>query len=193
MKEAIVLLALLCGFYWWVGSEIDHPPGVLIADQPLQREVYDVKPRELHGYRVTPLASFEIRARVIGTERYFFDYGAALAPVDLALGWGPMSNSAVLKKLNISQGGRYYRWWARTLPIARRDIELHSSNMHMIPSNDTIERELKSLRPGHLVHFKGYLVEVSGDHGFRWKSSLTRADTGAGACELVLVESLNYW
>jgi hypothetical protein len=37
----------------------------------------------------------------------------------------------------------------------------------------------------------GYLVEVRGRDGFRWRSSLTREDTGNGACELVWVEKLD--
>lgn len=65
--------------------------------------------------------------------------------------------------------------------------------MHMIPANDEIERQLKSIRAGNMVHLKGFLVEVTGKDGFRWKSSLTRTDTGGGACELVLVESLFVW
>jgi hypothetical protein len=65
--------------------------------------------------------------------------------------------------------------------------------MHMIPANDDIERRLKSVRAGNLVRIRGYLVEVTGKDGFRWKSSLSRSDTGAGACELVWVESLDAW
>lgn len=58
----------------------------------------------------------------------------------------------------------------------------------MIPANDGIERQLKSLRPVNLVRIKGFLVEVSNKEGLHWKSSLTRSDTGAGACELLWVE-----
>jgi hypothetical protein len=65
--------------------------------------------------------------------------------------------------------------------------------MHMIPADDEIERQLKSIRPGNMVHVKGFLVEATTKEGWRWKSSLTRADTGGGACELILVESLYVW
>lgn len=78
-------------------------------------------------------------------------------------------------------------------PVPRDIIQAHSPNMHMIPANDDIERRLKSIRAGNLVHIKAYLVEVANEEGFRWKSSLTRSDTGAGACELVWVESLDAW
>lgn len=65
--------------------------------------------------------------------------------------------------------------------------------MHRIPANDGIEHQRKSIRAGNRVHLKGYLVEATGKDGFRWKSSLTRTDTGGGACELILVESLYVW
>jgi hypothetical protein len=63
----------------------------------------------------------------------------------------------------------------------------------MIPASGEVARQLKSVRAGNMVHLKGYLVEVTSPQGFRWKSSLTREDTGGGACELILVESLYVW
>jgi hypothetical protein len=193
LKPTIIGLFILGAFYLWSGSEISRPPGVLAPDEPYQREVYRARFREINGYRIDALASFDIRARVIATERYWFDHGSALSPVDLVLGWGAMSDSAVLKQINISQGGRFYRWWAQTFPVPQRVIETHSANMHMIPASGAIARELKSIRAGNMVHLKGYLVEVTSPQGFRWKSSLTREDTGGGACELVLVESVYVW
>jgi len=193
MREFLIIGGLLFGFYFWSGREIARPAGVLVPEQPVQRQVYSSSVREKRGFRIALLASFDIRGRVIGAERYHFDRGAALSPVDLALGWGPMSDSAVLKQLNFYQGGRFYSWSARSFPLPRNIIETHSANMHMIPATDDIERRLKSIRAGNLVHIKGYLVEVTGKDGFRWKSSLTRDDSGGGACELIWVESLEAW
>jgi hypothetical protein len=42
-----------------------------------------------------------------------------------------------------------------------------------------------------VVTLRGRLVEASGADGWRWRSSLTREDSGAGACELVLVDALD--
>ena len=44
------------------------------------------------------------------------------------------------------------------------------------------------LRPGDIFKFDGYLVEADGQNGYKWVSSLTRSDSGAGACEVVWVE-----
>jgi hypothetical protein len=194
MKASLLILALMVGFYvYWEQSEIPHPAGVLAPDEPVQLTAYTSTIREMSGYRVAPLASFDIRARVIRSERYRFGRGADLSPVDLVLGWGALSDSAVLKQISFSQAGRYYNWWTSTFPVPRRVIETHSANMHMIPASGGIARQLKSIRAGNMVHLKGWLVEVTSKEGFRWRSSLTRDDTGGGACELILVESLDVW
>ena len=192
-KTTIIGLIILGLFYLWNGSEIPHASGVLAPDEPYQKEVYSARFREMNGYRIELLASFDIRARVIATERYWFDQGSALSPVDLVLGWGAMSDSAVLQQIGVSQGGRFYHWWGKTLTVPRPVIETQSANMHMIPASGEIARQLKSIRAGNMVHLKGYLVEATSKQGFRWKSSLTRADTGGGACELILVESIYVW
>ncbi len=193
MKEFWFIGALLFGVYFWSGREIARPGGVLVPEEPVQRQVYTSRLREKNGFQIALLASFDIRARVIAVLSYRFDRGAALSPVDLALGWGPMSNGDILKQISFSQGGRFYRWWAQKFPVPRNVIESHSANMHMIPADDDIERRLKSTRAGNLVHIKGYLVEATSKDGFRWKSSLSRSDSGAGACELIWVESLESW
>jgi hypothetical protein len=50
---------------------------------------------------------------------------------------------------------------------------------------------LKSVRVGQIVQLTGNLVEVEQikDHWI-WRSSLTRNDSGNGACELIFVKSL---
>jgi len=143
-----------------------------------------------NGYRIVPLESFSLEARVLGTQRYRFDRESDLAPVDVALGWGQMANPAVSQKVSVSQSNRWYYWRASELPIPKREIETHSANMHMIPGTPEIEDKLKSLRGGDAVRVSGYLVEAQAPDGWRWRSSLSREDTGTGACELVWVERL---
>jgi hypothetical protein len=51
-----------------------------------------------------------------------------------------------------------------------------------------VARRLKDVRPGQVVRLRGYLVAVTADDGWQWRSSLSRTDTGSGACELFWVE-----
>jgi len=43
---------------------------------------------------------------------------------------------------------------------------------------------------GDVVRIDGWLIRIDGDEGWHWQSSLSREDSGAGACELVLVCSI---
>ena len=49
---------------------------------------------------------------------------------------------------------------------------------------------LGGVNPGQIATIGGYLVDVRGPNGFAWNTSLTRRDTGDGACEIVWVETL---
>jgi len=143
-----------------------------------------------YGYQITPLEKFNFEARVLRAEHYSMGREAQLAPVDLALGWGPMANPAVIDKVKITQSNRFYYWHVDAFPIPRRDIEVNSANMHMVPANAAVERTLRALHSGQRVTISGYLIEARAPDGWRWRSSLTREDTGAGACELVWVEKI---
>jgi hypothetical protein len=66
----------------------------------------------------------------------------------------------------------------------------HAAQMHLVPATDAIDKRLRKLRPGQVVTISGYLVDVRDADGFRWQTSMTRADTGDGACELLWVETL---
>jgi len=194
MRPFLFIGAVIFSLYWFLpGSEIARVPGVLAPDEPVQRELFTSLFYEQNGYRIAPLATFDIRARVISAARYRFGREADLAPVDLVLGWGALSDTNVLKQISFSQNGRAYTWWTTAWPVPRDMIQSHSANMHTIPANREIEKQLKSVRPGNMVHLKGLLVEVTSKEGWRWKSSLTRTDTGGGACELIWVESLFVW
>jgi len=191
MRAVCFAITALVIFYQCSSQEILHGPGVMAPAEPRQQRLANAEPFEWQGYRVQPLATFDIEARVLSKERYRIGREAELAPVDLALGWGPMSDESVLKDIRISQSGRFYHWRADRLPIPVGAISAHSANMHLIPATDAVDRALKrEIRKGSIVHFSGYLVSISADDGWRWRSSLTRKDRGNGACELVWVEQI---
>ena len=185
------MLALLL-FVAACSREIPHGPGEIAPDEPAQEDVDDDSPFSHGDYELTPLASYSLVARVLARREYHRDAGASLAPLDLAIGWGPMSDSAVLDKLTFTQNNRFFFWRTREFPIPRRDIETHATNMHLIPADDEVAAVLADIEPGHVVSLQGLLVAAKRRDGFRWRSSLSRSDTGNGACELMYVQSVSY-
>jgi hypothetical protein len=59
--------------------------------------------------------------------------------------------------------------------------------MHMIPADEPTAEVLKSVRAGDHVRVDGWLVQADATDGWHWRSSTTRDDVGAGACEVVYV------
>ena len=176
---------------FWPGGEGRRPPGVLVPEEPTQVSIPQPRPWQVKDYRVTPLALYHIRARVLLTEPYWFGRESDLSPLDLTVGWRLMSNQEVLDGLRLYSLHRAYMWTERNnrMPAKEEDIITHSANMHLIPANPDVGSALKSLRRGDLVELNGYLVQVDAPDGWHWRSSLTRTDTGNGACELMWVDS----
>jgi len=161
--------------------------------EPLQTDVPAAMQPFLHGdFSISPLAGFSIEARVLSREDYRFDAGAALSPTDLALGWSAMANPDNYRRLDISQSGRWYhyRWGADGPPLPLGDIVRSSANMHLIPGNEAVAQALSRVRPDQTVRIQGWLVEARRDN-YVWRSSTTRDDSGAGACELIYVCALS--
>lgn len=192
MRLLLILLAV--ALLVWQCREpapLEPGPGITAEQAPRQVLLQQAQPFDFSGHRVTPLAEFSLQARVLSRRDYRWDRESRLSPTDLALGWGQMSDSSVLSQISIRQSGRWYHWRVSTFPIPRRAIETQSANMHIVPADDAVRAVLKKVRPGHLVALEGYLVQAQSEEGWRWKSSLSREDTGANACELVYVTALD--
>jgi len=152
------LLALFLALLWyWNGSRpVRHAPGVLAGDPPLQQSLQaaPAQPLRKGDVAIKPLATFSMSARVLSRADYRWDSLAALVPVDLALGWGRMSDSAVLERVRISQSGRFFLWSVDQFPIPERELIESAANMHLIPADSTIERAIKRTRVGDVVTFE---------------------------------------
>ena len=191
-KGIVILLAALYALNRLVCGDVRPPDGVLAPSPPLQEAAAEALRWTIADHQLTALARYEIEARVLGTERYRYDRGAALSPIDFAVGWGPMSANAVLDTLTISQYGRFFFYRTTEAPLIEfSEMGRHAANMHLIPADDAIRRTLLAVRTGQVVTLRGWLVAAQGVGGFRWRSSLTRNDTGGGSCELMLVEDVS--
>jgi hypothetical protein len=165
--------------------------GNAVYGEPEQDERVRRDPFERKGYTIAPFARFTVRARLLSAETYRIGREADLSPIDFALGWNDMSNDAVLAKLSISQGNRFYFYrWESEPPLPPEVIVRSSANMHLIPASEAVRRQLDRVPPGATVTLSGWLVDVSAADGWHWRSSRTRSDSGGGACELVLVEEV---
>jgi len=190
----MICIISICYGVWYLfltPGSVSYGPGVFAPQAPTQQKIHSSKPKILlEGYTISSLATFELKAKVLSRKNYSFGRESDLSPTDLALGWGRMSDESVLESISISQSGRWYRWRSNTLPIPKQEIQISSANMHMIPKNEWVREQLSQIKKGDVVTLSGNLVRVDAPDGWSWTSSLTRSDTGDGACEVVLVDNI---
>jgi hypothetical protein len=192
-KIVMIVLGLLAILTWhdWSMRDIEHPPGILVPERPSQIKLENGPVFRIEDFMLSPRAEFRIRARVLSREDYSWGNEADLSPMDLALGWGVMSDQAVLDRISINQSSRwYFTRYDLPAPISDQDIIQNSGNMHMIPADNWIKKKLKTIRRGDIVQLSGILVDIDRDSGWHWRTSMSRKDTGGGSCEIVYLQDI---
>ena len=81
------------------------------------------------------------------------DGAASLAPVDLAVGWGPLSDTRIVNLIEFSQMGRFFYWRPKefaTVPVTPEILISHGAQMHLIPATKDLDGRIRRLRPGQI-------------------------------------------
>jgi hypothetical protein len=147
-------------------------------------------------FALTPLATYEVTAKIVGKKKYSWGWKADVSPYDLALAWGELArpeNEEYVKYFQLFRW--YYYFYGKDCPFSKAYISSHSANTHIIPANFIVLKGLKRLRTKDCATFYGFLVRLDSNvNGYPvwWKSSLTRHDSGDGACELFYVTKIIY-
>jgi hypothetical protein len=193
-KVWLVVLLAIGGVYVWRQCTPVPRASTVVGSGELTQVNFTTPqaPMQKNGWTLQPLATFSLKARVLGIARYDGGATGELSPFDLALGWGPMSDTGVLERLDIRQRDRFYHWtyWGNP-PVPEKDIISHSTNAHIIPADEDVLEKLKSLREGAHIQLDGVLVDATHPQADKpWRSSLSRTDAGEGSCEIIYVTSL---
>ena len=192
-RIAVIIGLAVGGWFWNPWRSITHPPGVLVSEQPIQGAAPAVTLPDREGWKLKPVAEYRLRGRVLGTKRYRSGFGSELVPVDVAVGWGRMSDQAVLDQFKLSMSNRFFFYqWDEQPAIPEGEIMRSASNNHVIAANKEVSKAISSLIPGHIVTMSGFLVNAIGPDGGVWNSSTRRDDTGNGACEVFYVQAVSF-
>jgi hypothetical protein len=189
-----LFVAVTLAYYGWscphasgTGEPIDVSGELL--QTPTTRHPFEIDTRK-GLVTLAPRAAFDASAVVAHDEHYRMDDGAFLVPVDLVMTWGKLPEEPYQSQVSYGQMARYYFWRTPSGDLDLHYVETHSANMHMIPADENVRHALLAVGGGDRVRVQGFLVDAHRQDGFYWNSSLTREDTGPGACELVYVETI---
>jgi len=165
---------------------------------PEQSVFYNLKNEPIifkkNNYKIGlyPQANYRIYAMIMSKKRYYFGWDGEIAPYDLALAWNELMLPENQKGISYTQSNRWYYYdYNEKFPLSPYYIPVHSANHHIIPANKNVFSAIDKARNREKIYMEGYLVYISGTVGngtVHWNSSLTRNDTGAGACEIFYIK-----
>ena len=154
----------------------------------VERNIAKGLPPVLKGQSIEVLQPFKGDFRILGSKIYQDDAQAKFSPIDYAVSWGLFAEPEIARHITVNQYVRYLNWKIDRLPVPAEQAMQMVSNMHIIPANPQIAKDIEKVKRGDLVRLKGELVEVK-DQDLVWTSSLPPSDTGDGACEVDRVSS----
>lgn len=196
LREKWLLILAILAVGGILFATVYHPyTGPALLEDPVQIMLSQPEPVLYEGrdgpVSLVFLASYEIKAAVKSVHRYSSDYSSQVSPMDLVLAWGNLNQHAIDSQISYRQSNRwYYFQFSPECPVDGSYIQAHSANVHLIPADDNILRQMNGLRRNDTVQITGYLVAVKFAPG-EWRSSLSREDSGDGACEIFYVTAIS--
>ncbi len=193
-----VLLALSL----WRSESLPEPEQLdpLLQNEPRQDPVY-LPPFEATAggvtYTIKPLAQYELWGLVVSqhdTSTWWNWIHAAwndhLNVMDLCVVFAENAERGSYQGLDYSSGQFQCFVQTHSERLWQGFSMRALANNHLLTDDRALARRLRGVRVGDQVHVRGYLSEYSHQlgGGFRRGTSLTRDDTGNGACETVYVQ-----
>jgi hypothetical protein len=185
----IGVIATLFAMRQWSMRPIRWEDTRVLKGEPIQILTPESESWSHKGAKIIPLATYDISARVVAIEHYSTDSSSFLSPIDFSVAWGPVSKQKVMDTYHFSISDRFLSCY----PDGKYDYDdlaKYIANMHLIPGNGQIEKELNAVKIGQGIQLKGHLVEARKGEDWFWKSSLSRLDSGNGACEVMWVDEV---
>ncbi|MDC1142861.1 hypothetical protein OAU50_07190, partial [Planctomycetota bacterium] len=143
-----------------------------------------------HTYLIEPVATYDMSALIVSEneldQKWIDKLGLSQ---DVGVVWG--ENTTDDRHLKYEFSSSSYVLYARVPPgVPFNGTEM--GNVHVLPASAEVSDSLDSIERGAQVRLRGKLINYARPDlgpGQR-KSSLTRDDTGMGACEVMLVENI---
>lgn len=202
----ILLLVAVITFFTRNNYRSVNNINAAVQSEPIQTEAENQEPIEFtkddYKYNLTPIYDYEINGLIVQRMNYmwFSVYKTdSVFPSDVCMVWGSNAKNKIYKEesLKFSQDMRFcFAQWSSKTDFNMEEI----SNNHLVFKNEETEKKAKSLSRGDQVKIKGQLVNIEAknigkpgeyDPDFiKWESSISRNDAGAGACEVIYVDSI---
>jgi hypothetical protein len=158
---------------------------------PVQDDVSARRSFRDGNFTIDVLAGYDIYGTIVHRASNYYDSLSSISSLDLGIAFGDfVRHPDLLDRFRFGQVDRviYIKpkgamrgdddWWTQ--------YTWQVSNNHLIFSNSELATVVRAASVGDRVRLKGYLIRAS-TANLTAISSLTRYDTGLGACEIIFV------
>ncbi len=203
---AVLFVSSVIGAVYLSFRDVALPDASAINDsiklgEPLQsptdRAVFTTVIRG-YTYTLTPRASYDISGLVVSQHSgdAFLNIYHKADPgniEDVCVVWGETITNGSYRKARYKseEFSCFYSWSGRLVPPFNPE---KFANNHLIPADASLAEQIRAIRIGDQIQMRGFLVDYAvtkdGRAVFTRKTSLTRTDTGNGACEILYVTDL---
>jgi len=152
-------------------------------------------------YNIEELMDYTVEGEVMGV-RFYKEDKAPFGLVDAALAWGDILKPGIKENLEVTMEYRYcsYYYTYENSEISFYYLKTHMSNNHLIPGSEDIFNKIIKIKKGDSIKISGTLIHIKGEkrennkiERMEWgPSSTTLEDEGDKACEIILVETLEF-
>jgi len=215
--QKLLFLFFLIAFIWTSFSKRNYRNAQIINEKdlfedPKQTELEEHEKNRIQAikdgylYEITPLYKYEISALVVNR----FDYTKFslrkydhIIPLDLCLMWGENLKNDFFrdKSLTFRQDSRFCQFIYLGKDRSSANLNQFSNN-HLVILSNSLQKKAMEIYEGDQVRIKGKLIKlnIKNIDGKKGKydieegymtSSVSRTDTGNGACEVILVEAID--
>jgi len=149
-------------------------------------------------YDITPLFNYELYGLVVSEHNskswldyYHEEWKDFINFKDVCVVWGDNVETEVYQELKFHNGSfTCYidsKSGADKTAVFQKFKDSALSNNHLLSENDIINQKIMRAEEGDQIYLKGYLVQYSQQDEFKRGSSVSRTDTGNGACETIYI------
>jgi hypothetical protein len=200
IKIILLIAIVIFIFSYFQKNRLPKKEGILpeLYQAPIQTETNEAPFKTERGgiiYDITPLFNYELYGLVVSghNSKNWLDYYHEkwkdfINLKDVCVVWGENIQTGVYRDLKFKNGS--YTCYIDSKSGADKNAAYQKfknealSNNHLLSADESINKKIMKAQKGDQVYFKGYLAQYA--HGdFQRGSSVTRADSGNGACETI--------
>ncbi|NNC98455.1 MAG: hypothetical protein HKN88_10340 [Gammaproteobacteria bacterium] len=171
-----------------------------LSEEPVQKKVspneFTVNVNKI-DYKIKPLYDYELVGMIVsykqhdGNARLHKRWNDHLNVADYCVLWGETAVAKTLPKLNFWNGQFTCNFSTRDQQAWDNFNPSQLSNNHLVAADEYLRKKISKISIGDQIRIRGKLVEYQNlNTGGTRGTSITRDDTGDGACETIFVEQV---